>query len=202
MTAWISRALPRERLVAGIRCPQERRCWRTRGKGAGSCKTPDVVAWKSSSPCPRENDGPCLGTARGMDSAPLWGSQLQGSPLALPLPHTATVTPTRSPPPAQGTSPPQPTPRSQSWHWARWGLAPTQKAAAPCTHPLCPPPWGPHGPWGGDAAQAIRDTVLLWQSRAVRRECVCVGEAVFLRKPLVPEPRRCEQKHQGAPLKF
>lgn len=175
MTAWISWALPRERLVAGIRCLQERRCWRTRGKSAGSCKIPDVVAWKSSSPCPRENDGPCLGMARGMNSAPLWGSQLQGSPLPC---HCPTQPP--SLPPGPHHQPRAPAhPRSQSWHWARWGLAPTQKATAPCTHPLCPPPWGPHGPWGGDAAQAIRDAVLLWQT-GLSGGGGCVGGCVSL----------------------
>lgn len=156
--------------MAGIRCLQERRCWRTRGKSAGSCKTPDVVAWKSSSPSPGENDGPCLGTARGMDSAPLWGSQLQGSPLPCHCPTQPPSLP--SGPHHLPRAPVPPPPRSQSWHWARRGLAPTKKAAAPCTHPLCPHPGGLTG--HGVGMQLRQSGMRCCSGRQGCQEGVCV----------------------------
>lgn len=189
--------------MAGIRCLQERRCWRTRGKSAGSCKTPDVVAWKSSSPCPRENDGPCLpGDGKGDGLSPSLGKPVAGKPPPLPLSHTATVTPVRSPPPAQGTSPPPP--QEPELALGKAGAGPHEESRSTLHPPSLPPPWGTHGPWGGDAAQAIRDAVLLWQTGLSGGSvCVCGGGcAVFLRKQLVPEPRHRERKHQGAHLKF
>lgn len=187
--------------MAGIRCLQERRCWRTRGKSAGSCKTPDVVAWKSSSPCPRENDGPCLGTARGMDSAPLWGSQLQGSPLPC---HCPTQPPSLPSGPHHLPRAPVPPPQEPELALGKAGAGPHEESRSTLHPPSLPPPWGTHGPWGGDAAQAIRDAVLLWQTGLSGGSvCVCGGGcAVFLRKQLVPEPRHRERKHQGAHLKF
>lgn len=188
--------------MAGIRCLQERRCWRTRGKSAGSCKTPDVVAWKSSSPCPRENDGPCLpGDCKGDGLSPSLGKPVAGKPPPLPLSHTATVTPVRSPPPAQGTSPPPPGARAGTGQGGGW--PPRRKPQHPAPT-LFAPTLGDSRAMGWGCSSGNQGCGVALADRAVRRECVCVcgGGAVFLRKQLVPEPRHRERKHQGAHLKF
>lgn len=184
--------------MAGIRCLQERRCWRTRGKSAGSCKIPDVVAWKSSSPCPRENDGPCLGMARGMDSAPLWGSQLQGSPLPC---HCPTQPP--SLPPGPHHLPRTPAhPQEPELALGKVGAGPHTESHSTLHPPSLPPTLGSPRAMGWGCSSGNQGCGIALADRAVRRGWVCVGGVVFLCRQLVPELRHRERKHQGAHLKF
>lgn len=157
--------------MAGIRCLQERRCWRTRGKSAGSCKTPDVVAWKSSSPCPSENDGPCLGTARGMDSAPLWGSQLQGSPLPCHCPTQPPSLPSGPHHLPRAPVPPHPGARAGTGQGGGW--PPRRKPQHPAPT-LFAPTLGDSRAMGWGCSSGNQGCGVALADRAVRRECVCV----------------------------
>lgn len=69
-----------------------------------------------------------------------------------------------------------PPPQEPELALGKAGAGPHEESRSTLHPPSLPPPWGTHGPWGGDAAQAIRDAVLLWQTGLSGGSvCVCVG---------------------------
>ena len=187
MTAWISWALPRERLVAGIRRLWERQCWRRdEGEEGRELQDPKSGCLEEQLSLPQGQGQALPGDGKGDGLSPSLGKPVAGKPshpAAAPHSHGC---PRQVPATHLGRQPTPVPPGARAGTGEGGGWPPCREPQHP-EPTLFAPSRRPHGPWRGDAAQAIN-------IRAVRR----TGGLCFSVRNSSQSRGTAERKHQGS----